>query len=1209
MRKFFFLLTAVTVALSMWAAPVDQATAMRKAKQYLVNEMYAGKLMAPAATNPVLVRTEYGTSKVKSPVYYIFNTSTTYLVVSADDRAEEILMVGDAPLDMNRIPDALEYLLGRYKDQLSYLIDRPTLKVERPSEQNHVLRAVTYGPLLTCNWDQEAPYWNQCKFTYNGTQYQCYTGCPATSAAMVMYYWKYPASVSAMSSYSGVLELSYYNTPSFTYPALSATTFDWDNMKDSYGSYNSTQGNAVATLMRYVGQAEQMRYGTSAAGGSGILTTNASIIATMFRNWGYKSTARKVNKSSYSEENWASLIQAEMAASRPVVYLGVDNSEGGHAFNVDGYRDSDSKYHVNFGWSGSGNNWYAMNAFTYQGATFSSDQMAIIGIEAPNGLPQNPYFEVNPTSLSFSAEVGQTVTKTFTVSGGNLTSNITLSLTGNAAYSISPTTITPTQAAAGATVTVTYAPTIAGTQSAAVAVSCDGLTAKTVSISGSATGGTSPSEPTLNVNPASLTFSTEVGTPVTQTFVVTGANLTASYATLTVSGEGFSINKTTVSRTSLTNGNTITVTYNPTSSGNHTGTVTVKSTGAEDKVVTLNGTATAAPAIIVDPASLSFTTEVGTAVTKTFTVTGTDLTGNVSLAVSGTGFAIDKTTISKNNATNGATVTVTYNPTAGGTHTGTVTVTSNGAATQTVTLSGTATTTPQLSANPTTLNFNTVLGTAVTKTFTVTGVNLKGNVSLGVSGAGFTLDKTTIASNDATAGATVTVTYNPVAAGNQTGTVTITSSGAQAVTVALNGTATEPVRTITATPNTINFTALVGETKTATFTVTGENLTGPLTLTVDNNLYSIQPTTITVAEATAGKTVTVTYAPTAFGVTSATVTISGGGAPAATVTLNGQADLVKYAPVMLPAAEDGIRLTAFRADWTDQTPVQNVASYTLEVNPKNVEPEVVLLHSLSASSYASSGYNAVTLPAPWGGTNVRAGNSEIYFRNNYNNNGSYGNFTYTIPAGYENMTFTLKVTAYNGDNGVGSLNVATPQTASVTQSFTAGQTRYWVVKASAGEKITITTNDSQYSPSVALMEVYTGDARPATLNAEANDYQLITDIAATLKSYTVENLTAEGTFLYRVKAIYIDGTESDWSNTEEVTLFDNTPAFVRGDVNGDNNVDMDDLSVLINYLLNGSTEINTPGAASCSNADDTTAVDMDDLSALINFLLTNQWGN
>ncbi len=235
MRKFLFLLTAISVALSMWAAPVDQSAAQRKAKQYLANEMYAGQLMAPAALNPVLVKTEYGTGNSKAPVYYIFNTSNTYLVMSADDRAEEILMVGDAPLDLDRIPDGLQYLLGCYQKELSFLIDRPSLQVEKPSQKNTSLRAVTYGPLLTAMWDQDAPYYNQCKFTRNGTTYQCLTGCPATSAAMVMYYWKYPASIGALASYTGYLDIGTYssNFVTFTYPALEATTFDWANMRDT----------------------------------------------------------------------------------------------------------------------------------------------------------------------------------------------------------------------------------------------------------------------------------------------------------------------------------------------------------------------------------------------------------------------------------------------------------------------------------------------------------------------------------------------------------------------------------------------------------------------------------------------------------------------------------------------------------------------------------------------------------------------------------------------------------------------------------------------------------------------------------------------------------------------------------------------------------------------------------------------------------------
>ena len=358
MRKFLILLLAAITVTSMMAAPVDQATAMRTAKSYLQNELYAGKIMAPAALNPVLLKAEMGNAKINEPVYYIYNTSTTFLVVAGDDRAEEILMVGDRPLkDINNLAPGLQDVLGQYKTQIQYLQEHPGLvvdKVEKPKNATS-LRATSY--LLTALWDQEDPYWNQCKFTYSGRSYQCLTGCPATSASMVLYYWKYPtAQVAAIGSYTASLELSYYNSVNFTYPSLPATTFDWANMKDSYSSYTTAQGNAVATLMRYVGQAEHMMYGTSSAGGSGIYTTDTQNIVDMFTLFGYNSsTCRVIQKSSYNESGWASAIQAEIAAGRPIVFMAVSTSGGGHAFNVDGYDSSSNKYHVNFSWSGDGN--------------------------------------------------------------------------------------------------------------------------------------------------------------------------------------------------------------------------------------------------------------------------------------------------------------------------------------------------------------------------------------------------------------------------------------------------------------------------------------------------------------------------------------------------------------------------------------------------------------------------------------------------------------------------------------------------------------------------------------------------------------------------------------------------------------------------------------------------------------------------------------
>ena len=201
----------------------------------------------------------------------------------------------------------------------------------------------------------------------------------------------------------------------------------------------------------------------------------------------------------------------------------------------------------------------------------------------------------------------------------------------------------------------------------------------------------------------------------------------------------------------------------------------------------------------------------------------------------------------------------------------------------------------------------------------------------------------------------------------------------------------------------------------------------------------------------------------------------------------------------------------------------------------NYEP--VMLHSITASSYTGS-YNDITLPAPWGGTNVRGGRSEIYFRNNYNNNGSYGNITYTIPDGYNHDTFTLMVTTYSSNsNGAGNLTVATPNTAAVTHNFSAGDTYYWVVIASSGEKITITTPDSQYSPSIALMAVYQGDATDS--KKKTTEWTYVYDLVKT--RYTIEDLEMSTDYEVQVQAVGADGTYSNWCRPDVFTTLDEEP--------------------------------------------------------------------
>ena len=118
---------------------------------------------------------------------------------------------------------------------------------------------------------------------------------------------------------------------------------------------------------------------------------------------------------------------------------------------------------------------------------------------------------------------------------------------------------------------------------------------------------------------------------------------------------------------------------------NSDGTVSFWYVKGENPVVT--------PTLTVTPNGLAFgELEVGKSVTKSFTMKGTDLTGNVNVTLSDANgvFSIDKTSVTATAAKAGATITVTFKPTQAGTFNGTVTLASAGANSVKVTLSGSA---------------------------------------------------------------------------------------------------------------------------------------------------------------------------------------------------------------------------------------------------------------------------------------------------------------------------------------------------------------------------------------------------------------------------------------------------------------------------------------------------------------------------------------
>ena len=400
---------------------------------------------------------------------------------------------------------------------------------------------------------------------------------------------------------------------------------------------------------------------------------------------------------------------------------------------------------------------------------------------------------------------------------------------------------------------------------------------------------------------------------------------------------------------------------------------------------------------------------------------------------------------------------------------------------------------------------------------------------------------------------------------------------------------------------------MLNNSATTTLKVIGQCLTGDVTLTLNdaNGVFAVEPTLISNADAANGKNVTVTFAPAAISNYSATLTVSSEGAQDVVVTLAGHGVLEAYAPVMQPADERYIGLTQFRADWTDQTPVPNVASYTLEVQTK---PEVELLEAADFSAvpdaltedgqglddisgrysdYLPEGWTATSYLGAYGGALILA------------YDGTFKSPTYNV-TGYDKMTVVVKAAAYYYDNS--SISISTGMETQEL-SLTADMTDYTVVLDCADLDAVTVRSLENYS-SVKAVEIYAGDLTSVSLKAnETGDdtYRLITGI--TDRFFTVQGLQQEGTYIYKVKSVLTDGTETPWSNVEQVTLHEGAHGYQAGDVDHDGVVSISDVSALIDMLLGGGV---ADSCRICADVDGDGTVDISDVSTLIDKLLTGK---
>ena len=477
MKKILLFTAMVIATLQLTAANVDLMTAQQSAQRFLMSKTAKGQI---TASTPAIKWTQEvkNSTNVTQTVYYIVNTDKGYVIVSGDDRARQVLACGDMPLEsMNDIPENMQFFLDMYKAEMEYLQAHPGQVVKT----RNTSRGETVLPLLTTTWQQgstngRSPYNRLCPQT--GGQY-CLVGCAAVSLSQVMNFWKYPAGSPALPAYVGERGVEV--------PALPAYTFDWNNMLDSYknNNWSEDERDAIANLMRYVGQSLFMDYDPTMSG------ADEDQMLMAVRLFGYDTGAHYMLKNGYdqamtelvNDEDWNATMQSELAAGRPLMYCAASAlSDGsgfyGHAFNVDGYNADTDMYHVNFGQAEDKNGDYAFNAFGYGITVYKYFQLMFVGMQPPaQGVPVPPRIVVNPLYNYLETHAGWTTTADIHVIGLDLTEDITVTVTDENGYhttDVSTISLSDLDEANHKILKVTYAPQEVGEHWAYITLSSPG---------------------------------------------------------------------------------------------------------------------------------------------------------------------------------------------------------------------------------------------------------------------------------------------------------------------------------------------------------------------------------------------------------------------------------------------------------------------------------------------------------------------------------------------------------------------------------------------------------------------------------------------------------------------------------------------------------------------------------------------------------------
>ena len=270
------------------------------------------------------------------------------------------------------------------------------------------MTGLAQNPLLTSQWDQGYPYNLLCPADPSENHSHSYAGCPAIAMGQIINYLhttqdtRFDDNDDYYANYAGRQFHIDDDWETYLFPSFPKLNVMLDSVDATYQRGEELSDSLAAAVIFACGVACTQVYTASSYYGSGTYSVNQAYEA--YQRFGFTDCQLFQEPDSAMYATLISNLQAGYPA-----HLAVENSTGttGHNIVVDGYREEDGKFHINFGWGGYHDDWYDIpdpNGFSYGWTKIEGIILNIIpttsSIAAHEASRQQP-LEVFPNPASY----------------------------------------------------------------------------------------------------------------------------------------------------------------------------------------------------------------------------------------------------------------------------------------------------------------------------------------------------------------------------------------------------------------------------------------------------------------------------------------------------------------------------------------------------------------------------------------------------------------------------------------------------------------------------------------------------------------------------------------------------------------------------------------------------------------------------------------